>query len=97
MIAGGNNSEKPSNEDMDKVEDEDNKTPVPRGSCISKELSEDEEPYITPFLLNKKIRKEVAPPPDDTEAEDSEIEEQLRGKANTKKAGVVKSSSNKVS
>lgn len=90
----------PSNKDMDEVED--NKTPVPRGSRALKEfdeLSDDGEPiYITPFLLEKKIQRMGAPPPENTEAdsEDSEIEIQLRGKVN-KKGGAVKSASNKVS
>lgn len=59
------------------------------------ELSDNQEPYITPFLLEKKKRK-VAPPPEDTELEAlSEVEQQLRGKA-SKKAGPVKSSVEKV-
>ena len=54
----------------------------------------DEEPYVTPFLLSKKKQK-VAPPPEDTEAENSEIEVQLRGKG-SKKASPAKSPSDKV-
>ena len=98
-MARGINSKKPSNEDVDKVQAEggDNKTPGLQGSHMSIiKSSDDEEPYVTPFLLEKKIQKVVTPPPDNTEAEDSEIKNQLRGKAN-KKTGVVRSSSNKVS
>lgn len=50
------------------------------------ELSDDGAPYATPFVLGKQKRKAVAPPPDDTEADDSAAERQLRGKTN-KKAG----------
>ena len=75
---------RPSDKDVDKVGLEDN---------AAIELS-DEEPYVTPFLLSKKKQK-VAPPPEDTEAENSEIEVQLRGKG-SKKASPVKSSSDKV-
>jgi hypothetical protein len=57
------------------------------------ETSEAPVEYVTPFLLKKKIRK-VAPPPDDTEVEDSEVEQQLVRKAS--KTGAVKSSSDKV-
>ena len=55
-----------------------------------------EEPYVTPFLLEKKRRK-VAPPPQagDTEPEHSEVEQQLREKARGK-ARPVKSSTYKV-
>lgn len=80
--ASGVKTIRPSNEDVDKVED---------NSVI--ELS-DEEPYVTPFKLQKKRRK-VAPPPEDTEVEASEVEQQLRGKA-SKKAGPLKSSTDKV-
>ena len=62
---------KPSNADMDETEDD--KTPRPQGS----HLSEDEEPYVTPFPLEKKTRKVVVPSSNDTEAEDSEIERKL--------------------
>jgi hypothetical protein len=77
---------RPSNKDTDKVED---------NAVI--ELT-DEEPYVTPFLLGKKKRKVAPPPPpEDSEAENSEIELQLRGKLDaSKKAGPVKSSSDKV-
>jgi hypothetical protein len=50
--------------------------------------------YVTPFLLKKKIRKVAPPPPDDTDMEDSEVEQQLVRKAS--KTGAVKSSSDKV-
>lgn len=87
-----------SNVDMDEVEGGNgNKTvtPRPRGSNMSEskpaneeisELSNDEEPYVTPFPLEKKKRKVFEPPPGDT---DSEIEQQLRGKAVSKKAGAA--------
>jgi hypothetical protein len=58
------------------------------------ELSDDQEPYVTPFPLAKKKRK-VAPPPEDTEAEQSDMEQQLRGKMG-KKAGAKESSTDKV-
>jgi hypothetical protein len=45
-----------------------------------------------PFRMKKKTQHVVAPPPDDIEAEESEVEEKLRGKTKT----VVKSSSDKV-
>lgn len=54
----------------------------------------DDEPYITPFVL-KRVRKAAPPPPDDTEVENSDIEQQLRAKA-SKKAGAVKGSNDKV-
>ena len=59
------------------------------------DASGDQEPYVTPFTLEKKKRK-VAPPLEDTEADSdhSEAEQQLRGKA-SKKAG-MKISTNKV-
>ena len=75
---------RPSDKDVDKVRLENN---------AAIELS-DEEPYIMPFLLSKKKWK-VAPPPEDTEAENSEIEVQPRGKG-SKKASPAKSSSDKV-
>lgn len=53
----------------------------------------DQEPYVTPFLLEKKRRK-IAPAPEDTE-EESEVEQQLKRKA-SKKTGPVKSSTEKV-
>jgi len=110
------NYEKPSNTDMDKVVGEDNdSTPRPQGSHVSKddfiELSSEsegqgpEEPYATPFPLEKKMRRAVAPPTDsdDNEAEDSEIERQLREllrkkakNASAKKTGAAKRSSDKV-
>ena len=74
--------EKPSNTNVDHVEGKDNdKTPHPRGSHVSQEainLSDNEEPYITPF--QKKIRREATPPPDDMDLEDtnSEVEQKLR-------------------
>ena len=37
----------------------------------------------------KRVRKAAPPPPDDTEVENSDIEQQLRAKA-SKKAGAVK-------
>ena len=93
---------KPSNKLEDvpvvEVEGSNDETPRPRGSQKSKELvnlSDNEDPYVTPFPLEKKKKYAVArlaPPPDDTEAEDSEIEKKLRGKVNKK----VKSSSDKV-
>jgi hypothetical protein len=46
-----------------------------------------------PYLLEKKTRKAVAPPPEDTEAEASETENQLRGKV-SKKASATTSSDN---
>ena len=73
---------------MDEVEDGDiDETPRPRGSHEPIELSDSDEAlvYVTPFPLEKKMRKVVAPPPDDTDAEDYEIEQRLRGKV-TKKA-----------
>ena len=87
----------PSNEDRDEVEDD--KTPGPWHSYTSKEfieLSDNEEPYVTPFSLKNKIQKVVAPPPNDTEVEDPDIEKRLRGKVN-KKDGTLKSASDKVS
>ena len=75
---------RPSDKDVDKVGLENN---------AAIKLS-DEEPYIMPFLLSKKKRN-VARPPEDTEAENSEIEVQLRGKG-SKKASPAESSSDKV-
>lgn len=79
------------NKDVDKVEHEGGF----QNAVI--ELSDGdqlEESYVTPFLLQKKKRK-IAPPPEETELEHSEVEQQLRGKA-SKKAGPVKSSTDKV-
>jgi hypothetical protein len=63
----------PSNEDMVQV----------RGGSQVIELSDDndEEPFVTPILLDKK-RRRIAPQAirEDTEEEDSEVERQLRGK-----------------
>lgn len=59
-------------------------------------MSDNEEPYVTPFSLKNKIQKVVAPPPNDTEVEDPDIEKRLRGKVN-KKDGTLKSASDKVS
>ena len=73
---------------MDEVEDGDiDETPCPWGSHDPIELSDSDEAlvYVIPFPLEKKTRKVVAPPPDDTDAEDYEIEQRLRGKV-TKKA-----------
>jgi hypothetical protein len=80
------NSKKPStaSEDADEVE----------GSHEQVIELSDDEPYVTPFLLGKKIRKVVAPPPDDSDVEDSEVEQRLLGKVNKK--GAVKSSNDKV-
>jgi hypothetical protein len=81
----GVKTKRPSNKDVDKVDD----------NAAAIELSDsDEEPYVTPLLLRKNKRM-VAPPPEDVEAENSETEQQLRGKA-SKKAGPVKNSSDKV-
>lgn len=92
--ARGLGSKAPSNEVHDSGVEGDNETPRPQGSHVSNEVVEltddDEEPYITPFTLERKVRKAVAPPPIDTEVEDSDIEQQLRRKA-SKKAGAVKS------
>lgn len=78
--------------DDSEVEGGDNDTPRPP---VSKEVVElfddDEEPYITPFRLDKKMQKMVAPP-DDTEVEDSDTEQHLKGKVSKKAAG----SNNKV-
>lgn len=87
---GGNNNKTP-------------RRPRPQGSHVSTEElvvdsdASDQEPYVTPFQLEKKIRKVVVPPDDIGEAEssDSEVEQRLRGKA-SKKAGGVKSTSDKV-
>lgn len=87
---------------MEEVEVDNNTTPRPQGSQKSKELrvielsdEEEPEPYVTPYLLEKKTRKAVAPPPEDTEAEASETENQLRGKV-SKKAAATSSNNLKV-
>lgn len=92
------NKGKPSNTDADHVEsEENNKTPRPQASHVSEaiELSDSEEPYITPTLLTKKMRKVVAPSPNDTELEESEVEQKMREKM-SKKTSAVKTSSDKV-
>ena len=87
------NTKTPSNEVDDlEAEDRDDETSRPQGSHVSGEVVEisdddDNEPYITPFLLEKKKGKLVAPPPDDTEGEESDIEKQLRGKVSKKVSG----------
>jgi hypothetical protein len=83
------------------AEDGDDETHRPQGSHVSGEVVEisqsddDKDPYITPFLLEKKKGKLPAPQADDTEGEESDIEQQLRGKASKKAAG-VSGSNNKV-
>ena len=49
---------------------------------MSKDLIElsDKEPYVTPSVLERNTQKAVTPPPDDTEAEDSEVEQMKREK-----------------
>ena len=47
---------------------------------MSREVSDNEEPYVMPVLLSKKKRRVVAPPLDDTELEDSEVERKMREK-----------------
>lgn len=92
---------RPSNKDTDKVKLVGGSQKATGSAVI--ELSDsdagdashvDQEPYVTPFLLEKKKRK-IAPAPEDTEVEHSEVEQQLRRKA-SKKAGPVKSSPDKV-
>ena len=87
---------------MDDTESEDN-TEIPHPQGMSKDLIKlsDKEPYITPSILERKTQKAVTPPSDDTEAEDSEIE-QIQGekaKKMERKASAViaaSKSSNKV-
>ena len=87
---------------VDDTESEDN-TETPRPQGMSKDLIElsDKQPYITPSVLERKTQKAVTPPPDDTEAEDSEVEKIQREKAKKVErkasvATVAKKSSNKV-
>lgn len=85
------------NKDVDKVDDEggSQNADIELSDTTSRgDQLEEPEPYVTPFLLEKKKRK-IAPPPEETEPEHSEVEQQLRGKA-SKKAGPVKSSTDKV-
>ena len=86
---------------IQKVKIHNTETPHPQG--MSKDLIElsDKEPYVTPSVLERKTQKVVTPPPDDTEAEDSEVERIQREKAKKaeRKASVAtaaKKSSNKV-
>lgn len=74
--------------DMNSTESEDDDE-TPQGPCMSKdiviELSDDEEFYVMPSLL-KKAQKVAAPPPEDTEVEDSDIK-QTEGKDQESKHG----------
>lgn len=91
---------RPSNKDTDKVKLVGGSQKATGSAVI--ELSDsdagdashvDQEPYVTPFLLEKKKRK-IAPAPEDTASEvDSEVEQQLRRKA-SKKAPVKISADN---
>ena len=60
---------------VDDTEIEDN-TETPHLQGMSKDLIElsDKEPYVTPSVLERKTQKAVTPLPNDTEAEDSEVE-----------------------
>lgn len=82
-------------EDVDVREDDNNtprqedfqreKNPV----LILSDSSDDEKlPYVTPVALQRR-RKMRVPPPDDTEAEDSEVERVARKKMGTKKQPIA--------
>ena len=85
---------RPSNKDTDKVKLEGGSQNASAVIELSDSDASDQEPYVTPFLLEKKKRK-IAPALEDTEVEHSEVEQQLRWKA-SKKDGPVKSSTDKV-
>lgn len=72
----------PAGVDSDEVDN----TPRPQGSPEPIELTDDDEPYVSPFPL-KKTRKVVAPPSD--VADDTDVEEGIERLR--KKAGSVKS------
>ena len=68
---------RPSNKDTDKVKLEGGSQNASAVIELSDLDASDQEPYVTPFLLEKKKRK-IAPAPKDTEVEHSEVEQQLR-------------------
>ena len=85
---------RPSNKDTDKVKLGSGSQNASAVIELSDSDASDQEPYVTPFLLEKKKRK-IAPSLEDTEVEHSKVEQQLRRKA-SKKDGPVKSSTDKV-